>query len=175
MSHAQTFCKLQRLAQISTSAHSSRILVYAFAFAFTFMQLGLTLILCPFSHPQHQQEARHSCCQISQLHADSFVLFSRTYKQPERSPTVFRKLCSMPVEYCLSKMYIMPALLYLTASSAACRFTGRAIFCEQLLSQAGIPLFVSFKLASGDPEQLANYLKPRLEAAAGGSLDAYCS
>lgn len=62
-----------------------------------------------------------------------------------------------------------------TFKNKPARFTGRAIFCEQLLSQAGIPLFVSFKLASGDPEQLAKYLKPRLEAAAGGSLDAYCS
>ncbi len=56
-----------------------------------------------------------------------------------------------------------------------CRLTGRAVFRTRLLAKQGRLVDVSLNMTSETTtvKQLADYLKPILTAAAGGSLDAY--
>ena len=56
---------------------------------------------------------------------------------------------------------------------ADCRLIGRAALCHQLLAQAGILVLVDFDSAQQGGKQLIQHLKARLEAAAGGKLQAY--
>ena len=53
------------------------------------------------------------------------------------------------------------------------RLTGRAKFCKELVSREGTLIEVPKSLALQVPAQFAAYLQPRLEAAAGGSLEPY--
>ena len=55
----------------------------------------------------------------------------------------------------------------------ACRLTGRAVFRQDLVSRVGVIIEIPHNLAQQSAMQLAAYLQPRLEAAAGGSLDLY--
>ena len=60
--------------------------------------------------------------------------------------------------------------------SVACRLTGRAVFRKQLLSQEGILVSIpEVDVIDSNATRLAEYLKPRLQAAAGESLKAYCA
>ena len=47
------------------------------------------------------------------------------------------------------------------------------MFRLELLSRAGILVEVPIKVVQQDASQLAEYLKRKMESAAGGSLDAY--
>ena len=53
------------------------------------------------------------------------------------------------------------------------RLTWRALFCKELLSREGTLKESSSWFPRQSKSQLTAYLQPRLEAAAGGSLDAY--
>lgn len=55
-----------------------------------------------------------------------------------------------------------------------CRLLGRAVFCQELLEQQGDVVCVPVDVAENSRRPLAGYLRPALEAAAGGSLHAYC-
>ena len=55
--------------------------------------------------------------------------------------------------------------------SVTCRLTGQAVFRKQLLSQEGILLSIpEVDVIDSDATRLAEYLKPRLQAAAGEKL-----
>ncbi len=55
-----------------------------------------------------------------------------------------------------------------------CRLTGRAIFKQTLLAKHGkLVLIPQQKLSSHNDDDLAAYLQQELEAAVGGSLEAY--
>lgn len=54
-----------------------------------------------------------------------------------------------------------------------CRLSGRAVFRQQLLAQYGSVVLVPHNLIQGDVAMLAEFLEPRLQAAAEGNLDAY--
>lgn len=59
-------------------------------------------------------------------------------------------------------------------SNQPTRLTGRAVFRRQLLSQEGMLLSIpEVDVFDSDATRLAEYLKPRLQAAAGESLEAY--
>ena len=60
-----------------------------------------------------------------------------------------------------------------SVNACACRLTGRAVFFRKLLARQGHLIQVPLPVAQLDTDKLADYLLPRLQEAAGGSLDAY--
>ena len=80
-----------------------------------------------------------------------------------------RAACSL----CLSCYFSLIALLLDTMLCIIGRLRGRALFRQKLLSHEGALIEVPDSQAQQGVSSLVAYLKPRLEAAAGGSLDAY--
>ena len=54
-----------------------------------------------------------------------------------------------------------------------CRLLGRAVYCQELLEEEGNIVSVPLDVAENSRRPLTGYLRPALEAAAGGTLDAY--
>ena len=87
------------------------------------------------------------------------------------------RLCCLCCGLCFAFLCSLSAYMNFLRkhTCSKCRLTGRAVFRAHLLAQQGRLVDVPHQMASNavTVEQLADYLKPLLTAAAGGSLDAY--
>ena len=87
------------------------------------------------------------------------------------------RLCCLCLGLCFAFLCSLYAYTHFLCKHTClkCRLTGRAVFRAHLLAQQGRLVDVPHQMASNavTVEQLADYLKPILTAAAGGSLDAY--
>ena len=63
---------------------------------------------------------------------------------------------------------------WLEARCSVCRYTGRALFCQKLLSREGNVIELPLYLMRRGTDELIEMLLPKLETASAGNLDAYC-